>query len=222
MRVAFRTLLLACALSVASGEVVQANERAIAPILTTAEAKDAKSYAQPLLARVTHVDLDLDVDFSTKKLSGLAVMDVQAAPGATSIVLDSLDLDIAWVRDDQGRDLQWSLGASDPELGAPLTVKLAGARARLRTRPRRGRRGRRGTERFRRRAYSSGTIIWGASGSLASKSPMSSGCCGLTGRSGWRVRARTDSASIPSPPLRRVWRAWLSPAWARGAPPIRQ
>ncbi|WP_374658628.1 M1 family metallopeptidase [Phenylobacterium sp.] len=128
MRVAFRTLLLACALSVASGEVVQANERAIAPILTTAEAKDAKSYAQPLLARVTHVDLDLDVDFSTKKLSGLAVMDVQAAPGATSIVLDSLDLDIAWVRDDQGRDLQWSLGASDPELGAPLTVKLAGAR----------------------------------------------------------------------------------------------
>jgi len=128
MRVAFRALLLAGALGLAAGATVHAKERVVAPILTAADAGDAKSYAQPLVARVTHVDLDLDVDFAAKKLSGLAMMDVQAAPDATSIILDSLDLDIFSVKDAKGRDLQWSLGASDPELGAPLTIKLNGTR----------------------------------------------------------------------------------------------
>ena len=40
-----------------------AAEAAIAPILTTPDAVDVHSFAKPLEARVTHVALDLNVDF---------------------------------------------------------------------------------------------------------------------------------------------------------------
>lgn len=126
MYFAFRTALLACALSAFVGPVAAQDQPA--PILTSAEAFDAKSYARPQIARVTHVDLDLEADFATKTMRGVASMEVLAAPGAQEIVLDSLDLAITAIRDGSGRELEWSLGARDPELGAPLVVKLNGAR----------------------------------------------------------------------------------------------
>src|SRR4051812_32977114 len=54
----------------------------IAPILTTPEAKDVKSYARPAEARVTHVALNLRADFEAKRISGWATLDVEAAPNA--------------------------------------------------------------------------------------------------------------------------------------------
>ena len=57
MHVAFRAFLLASALSVASA--ASAAPLPVAPILTTPEAKDLRSFARPQVARVTHVDLDL-------------------------------------------------------------------------------------------------------------------------------------------------------------------
>ena len=51
---ALAALLLATAASPALAQKV-------APILTTPEAKDAWTHARPAEARVTHVDLDLDV-----------------------------------------------------------------------------------------------------------------------------------------------------------------
>lgn len=99
----------------------------VAPVLATPDAKDVRSYARPLVARVTHVDLDLTADFDARTVSGEAAMDVLAAPGARDIILDTLGLTISKVTDASGRDLPWKLGASDPELGAPLTVRLNGA-----------------------------------------------------------------------------------------------
>ncbi|MET3528005.1 M1 family metallopeptidase [Phenylobacterium koreense] len=99
----------------------------VAPILTTPEARDVKTYAQPQVARVTHVDLDLAVDFATKTMQGVAVMDVLAAKDAKAIVLDTLDLNIIKVTDGEGKDLPWRLGSNNEELGAPLTVELRGA-----------------------------------------------------------------------------------------------
>lgn len=120
------TLLGACALVPGlRGDAPAAPE--VAPILTGADAVDRQSYARPLEARVTHVDLDLTTDFAAHTVGGTAALTVQAAPGATQIVLDTLDLTISAVTDGEGRALVWALGKSEGEKGAPLTVQLAGA-----------------------------------------------------------------------------------------------
>ncbi|ODP38270.1 M1 family metallopeptidase [Sphingomonas turrisvirgatae] len=105
-----------------------AQAQAVAPILTTPEAKDVWTYARPAEARVTHVDLDLDVDFAAKVVRGTAILDVLAARGAKAIVLDTLDLEIFGITDERGRALAYSLGKKDAELGSPLTIQLNGAR----------------------------------------------------------------------------------------------
>ena len=86
-------------------------------------AKDIHSYAQPQVARVTHVDLDLTADFTAKTLAGTAALTVTAEPGATQLILDTRDLTIRAVRDDKG-PLQYVVGAADPILGAPLTITV--------------------------------------------------------------------------------------------------
>lgn len=126
MHAAFRAFLFASALSVASA--AHAAPAPVAPILTTPEAKDLRSFARPQTARVTHVDLDLTADFDAKIMRGSAAMDVLATPGAGEIVLDTLGLKIARVSDGAGRALSWTLGKDDQELGAPLTVRLNGAK----------------------------------------------------------------------------------------------
>ena len=57
--------------------------REVAPVLLTEDARDIHSYAQPAIARVTHVDLDLTADFAAHTLAGTAALDVQAAAEAT-------------------------------------------------------------------------------------------------------------------------------------------
>jgi leukotriene-A4 hydrolase len=108
------------------GERAAAGEPMIAPILTTPEAKDAFSYARPAEARVTHVALDLRADFERKRIGGTATLDVQAAPGAKEIVLDSKGLEIKAVTGAQGMELPHALGKADEKIGAPLTVQLEG------------------------------------------------------------------------------------------------
>lgn len=100
---------------------------AVAPILTTPEAKDSMTYARPEIARVTHVDLDLAVDFASQTLSGTAALSVLAQPGAKEIILDSENLGVTKVTDDKGNALKWEIGKADPDKGAPLTVQLNGA-----------------------------------------------------------------------------------------------
>jgi leukotriene-A4 hydrolase len=101
---------------------------AVSPILTTPEAHDELSYAQPATARVTHVDLDLAADFATHVMRGTAMLDILAAPGATRIVLDDKALAIGTITDGAGKPLHWSVGADDPDKGAPLTVDIGAAR----------------------------------------------------------------------------------------------
>ena len=90
----------------------------------TALPRDIHSFARPEQARVTHVSLDLRTDFAGRTLEGTAALDVQAAPGAGEIVLDTRDLAIQRVTDAAGRELRWAFGAADTVLGTPLTVQL--------------------------------------------------------------------------------------------------
>jgi aminopeptidase N len=103
-------------------------ERMVAPVLTTPDARDIHSFARPEVARVSHVALDLTADFEGKRMRGTAVLDVQAAPGATEIVLDSKGLEIQSVTNEAGQKLPFASGKADPNLGAPLTVTLNGAK----------------------------------------------------------------------------------------------
>ena len=99
----------------------------IAPILTSADARDSLSYARPEVARVTHVELDLALDFERKAVGGTATLDVLAAPGAREIVLDSRGLAVTRVTDEAGRDLAFTTGKPDgnnAENGAPLTIAI--------------------------------------------------------------------------------------------------
>ncbi len=102
----------------------QAAETAIAPILATPDAIDTHSFAKPLEARVTHVALDLTVDFDTKRIGGTATLDIERKPQAKEIVLDDAGLEIQSITDASKRPLPFKVGAEDANLGAPLTVGL--------------------------------------------------------------------------------------------------
>jgi len=117
---------LAAAIVIAAPAAAQTGKPA--PILTTPEAKDVWTHAEPEAARVTHVDLNLDVDFASKTLSGVATLDVLAAKGATEIVLDVDDLDIVSVTCPKGKPLPYKIGPRETEigLGSALTVQFEG------------------------------------------------------------------------------------------------
>jgi aminopeptidase N len=100
------------------------SEAAVAPILMTPDAKDTHSFANPVEARVTHVALDLNVDFDTRRIGGTATLDIQRKPDAQKIVLDDNGLEIESIADGSGKALRYSVGAKDPNLGAPLQVSL--------------------------------------------------------------------------------------------------
>jgi len=86
--------------------------------------RDIHSFARPNEARVTHVELDLTTDFAMKRLGGTATLDVQAAPGAGEIVLDTKNLAVSRVTDAAGQPLRFTLGQPDSILGRALTVAL--------------------------------------------------------------------------------------------------
>ena len=56
--------------------------------------KDFHSFSNPNEAVVTHLDLDINVDFKNKVVSGIAKYDITKNEGATKIILDVKDLDI--------------------------------------------------------------------------------------------------------------------------------
>ena len=116
------TMLLGACATIDSPTV--STERVIAPILTTADALDTSTYAQPQIARVTHVALDLALDFARNSVGGTATLDILARSDANQIVLDSDGLQVRRVTAPDGSELRFTLGASDPEKGAPLTVSI--------------------------------------------------------------------------------------------------
>jgi leukotriene-A4 hydrolase len=93
-----------------------------APVVMAPLPRDIHSFARPDEARVTHVSLDLGADFASRTLAGTATLDVQTAPRAGQIVLDTRGLAIQRVTDGSGRELKFDLGNEDPVLGRPLTV----------------------------------------------------------------------------------------------------
>ena len=69
------------------------------------------------------MDLELQVDFATKRIDGTAVLGL-AAPASGPLDLDTRDLEILGARDEAGNDLEFELAAADPILGSRLRVFL--------------------------------------------------------------------------------------------------
>ncbi|MEO5812043.1 MAG: M1 family metallopeptidase [Rhodanobacter sp.] len=92
-----------------------------------AQANDPNSYAQPDQVRVTHLDLDLKIDFSHKRLDGQATLKLEwKNPEAQSLVLDTRDLEIAKIEalgsDGKSTPLKYALAPRDQQLGSKLTI----------------------------------------------------------------------------------------------------
>lgn len=87
-------------------------------------AEDVHSYAEPEVARVTHVDLNLEANFEDQVLAGTATLTFEAAPDAEEIILDTRDLDVENVTTADGQPLVYRLGEEEQTLGQPLVVTL--------------------------------------------------------------------------------------------------
>nr|WP_234024864.1 M1 family metallopeptidase [Tsuneonella amylolytica] len=117
-------LLLAATACTTMNRESPATTAMVAPVLTTADAVDDATFARPQVARVTHVDLDLALDFAAKAVGGTATLDVLAAPDAQTLVLDDRGLVITRITDMAGRDLPYTVGTSVEDKGAPLTIEM--------------------------------------------------------------------------------------------------
>jgi leukotriene-A4 hydrolase len=91
--------------------------------------RDYHSFSDPSSFRVRHLDLDLQVMFDEKILSGVAELDVvRLKPGAASLALDTRDLVIRqawWIRGaNDVVQLRFTRGTTDAVLGTPLRLAL--------------------------------------------------------------------------------------------------
>ncbi|XP_071559234.1 leukotriene A-4 hydrolase-like [Temnothorax nylanderi] len=83
---------------------------------------DPHSLAQPELARVKHIDLELNVDFDEKVLKGKAILTIERTPSVNYIILDRLGLVISSVADIDDNPLY--IYHYDTALGSPIHVVL--------------------------------------------------------------------------------------------------
>lgn len=73
-----------------------------------------------------HLDLDIAVDFTEKKIRGRASWDIGNKSNATSLILDTYDLGIDSVLVD-GTKGSFSMGTFKQHLGTPLQIAITGA-----------------------------------------------------------------------------------------------
>jgi leukotriene-A4 hydrolase len=112
-------------------------KRAAQPVAAAAAAADSastrahdeSSYAEPDKAKVSHLALDLTVDFNKKQLSGTATLNVNFYDkDAKTLVLDTRDLAIDKIEGSDGtgdwKTLTYKLAPSDPVLGSKLTIDV--------------------------------------------------------------------------------------------------
>ncbi|HEX2893553.1 MAG TPA: M1 family metallopeptidase [Marmoricola sp.] len=89
---------------------------------------DPHSYSRPGRVAVRHLELDLDVDFDARRLSGSVRLDLDRhTAGATDLVLDTWQIEVLAVTDADGAPLGHDVGQHDPILGCPLTIAIGSA-----------------------------------------------------------------------------------------------
>jgi aminopeptidase N len=105
-------------------------------VLPSSTLHDPSSYAEPAKVVVTHVALDLGVDFAKKVLAGSVTLDLNwKDPAARDLVLDTRALDIQKVEGFDGTNWQPvsnTLATPDKILGSKLDIALPSQMAKVR------------------------------------------------------------------------------------------
>jgi leukotriene-A4 hydrolase len=90
--------------------------------------QDFHSYSNPQDVRVRHLDLDWDVSFDKKILTGTAVLTIDRLNKQAPLVLDTRHLNVDKVETSANGSnyatTKFSVGQADSILGAPLTIQL--------------------------------------------------------------------------------------------------
>lgn len=82
------------------------------------------SYANPTEVAVTHMELDLALDFDRRVISGTASLDLENKTGSPVVHLDTWALRIHEVTLDGGEKARWTLGDEQPLVGRSLSVAI--------------------------------------------------------------------------------------------------
>ncbi|WP_092098054.1 M1 family metallopeptidase [Pontibacter chinhatensis] len=86
---------------------------------------DVHSFAKPAEAVATHLDLDIDVNFNEKVLSGTASYLIENKTGTDKMVFDTRGLQVEKVYlGDNQEETAFELGEEQQYLGRPLTVTI--------------------------------------------------------------------------------------------------
>ena len=85
---------------------------------------DVHSFARPAEARVTHIALDLQADFTAHRLGGRATLTFVRRPDARELVLDTRGLEIQRVLDERQQPLTFKLQPPVEHLGQALVIGL--------------------------------------------------------------------------------------------------
>jgi len=86
---------------------------------------DPHSFSKPSDALVKHLDLNIQVDFKKKVLSGKASWTISNLSNADSIIFDTRGLQIKRVSlSDSTKDAEYALGPEDKLLGRALKIKI--------------------------------------------------------------------------------------------------
>jgi leukotriene-A4 hydrolase len=99
-------------------------EQKIRSIMTHNTQLDPHSFARPEEAMIKHIDLDLHVNFTNKKLTGLATLHFEKAPGTTRLMLDTKGLIIQSINFEDGKPAIFKNHEEDRILGSALEIEL--------------------------------------------------------------------------------------------------
>lgn len=91
--------------------------------MNTQKPIDIHTFALPEEAKITHLDLKLNVDFDTKMLSGVATYNIEVQNNIDKIYLDTRSLTIENVEVD-GQKANFELATEDKNLGQKLTIPV--------------------------------------------------------------------------------------------------
>jgi aminopeptidase N len=87
--------------------------------------RDPHSFAEPNRARVTHVSLELALDFAARAAQGTVVLRLERPDPAAPLVLDTHALVVEEVLGGDGTPRRFHLGPAEERLGEPLVIELA-------------------------------------------------------------------------------------------------
>jgi aminopeptidase N len=87
-------------------------------------AKDVHTFSRPNEAAVTHLHLDLTIDFEKRILNGFAELTIANKTAGNELHLDSKQLTIEKIEDSKGHHLSFSLSDEKPYLGSDLKISI--------------------------------------------------------------------------------------------------